>query len=334
VSKVLWGTVTQASPLRVKLDGDSAQLPFTPESLVDPQSLTVAARVRCEISDRRFIVVGRSGGDVEAAVAAAVAATRVPAGSVAWTVLESSPAGWLLMNGSAVSRSTYADLYLACNPVVGTFTSTIAAPAVLTLTSHGLYTSQRVALTTTGALPTGLAAETNYWVIRVDANTFRLATSLANAFAGTAITTTGSQSGTHTIRRTYGVGNGSTTFNVPDVQGRTIYMRDTSQSEFDALGETSGAKTHRHDFKFALFDDGFAPAGPNAAMGVGTGSAGAYRDSTGQFQGGSAESGATVQAQAAGSNTTRAVGKYSSTGDTTAASSLGPYIVLNAIIKT
>lgn len=81
----------------------------------------------------------------------------------------------------------------------GTFTVTIASPAVVTKAGHGLYLGQKVRLTTTGALPTGLSTGTDYYVIYVDANTFRLATSLANAKAGTAINTSGSQSGTHSI---------------------------------------------------------------------------------------------------------------------------------------
>lgn len=82
----------------------------------------------------------------------------------------------------------------------GTATISIASPAVVTKTAHGLATGDQVYLQTTGALPTGLSANTTYYVIYVDANTFRLATSLANAQAGTAINTSGSQSGTHTLR--------------------------------------------------------------------------------------------------------------------------------------
>jgi len=82
----------------------------------------------------------------------------------------------------------------------GTVTITIATPAVLTKTAHGLTTGDQVSFDTTGALPTGLVAGTIYYVIFVGANTFRVATSLVNANAGTAITTTGSQSGTHTLR--------------------------------------------------------------------------------------------------------------------------------------
>lgn len=46
------------------------------------------------------------------------------------------------------------------------------------------------------------------------------------------------------IGTTYGSGNGSTTFNVPNTKGRVIVARDAAQTEFDVLGETGGAKTH------------------------------------------------------------------------------------------
>jgi len=46
------------------------------------------------------------------------------------------------------------------------------------------------------------------------------------------------------IGTTYGVGDGSTTFNLPDAKGKVAVGKDSAQSEFDALGETGGAKTH------------------------------------------------------------------------------------------
>lgn len=81
----------------------------------------------------------------------------------------------------------------------GTATMTIATPCVVTWTSHGLVYGQRVAFTTTGALPTGITANTGYYVNVINANTFNLATSLANLQAGTYLATSGSQSGTHTV---------------------------------------------------------------------------------------------------------------------------------------
>lgn len=80
-----------------------------------------------------------------------------------------------------------------------TFTVTIAAPGLVTQANHGLITGQLVRLTTAGSLPTGLAAATDYYVILNDQDSFWLATSLANALAGTKITTSGSQNGVHTL---------------------------------------------------------------------------------------------------------------------------------------
>lgn len=43
---------------------------------------------------------------------------------------------------------------------------------------------------------------------------------------------------------TYGAGDGSTTFNLPNLEGRVPVGFDSGQTEFDALGETGGTKTH------------------------------------------------------------------------------------------
>lgn len=45
------------------------------------------------------------------------------------------------------------------------------------------------------------------------------------------------------LSTTYGVGDGSTTFNLPNLKGRVPVGRDSSQVEFDTLGETGGSKT-------------------------------------------------------------------------------------------
>lgn len=78
-----------------------------------------------------------------------------------------------------------------------TATVTIATPGVLT-TGKDIPTLTPIILTTTGALPTGLTASTVYYYVRVNATTGNLATSVANAQAGTYIATSGTQSGVHT----------------------------------------------------------------------------------------------------------------------------------------
>jgi microcystin-dependent protein len=83
---------------------------------------------------------------------------QVPPGALMPYAASTAPSGWLIANGSAISRSTYAALFSA----IGT---------------------------------------------------------------------------------TYGVGDGATTFNIPNLQGRVIAGQDASQTEFDALGKTGGEKS-------------------------------------------------------------------------------------------
>src|SRR3990167_4086552 len=79
-----------------------------------------------------------------------------------------------------------------------TFTVTIASPGVFSLTAHGFIPGQVLYFSTTGALPTGLSAGTAYYVITagLTADAFRVSTTIG----GTAVNTSGSQSGTHTIK--------------------------------------------------------------------------------------------------------------------------------------
>jgi microcystin-dependent protein len=44
----------------------------------------------------------------------------------------------------------------------------------------------------------------------------------------------------------YGVGDGSTTFNLPNLKGRAPFGKDTGQAEFTTLAQIGGAKTHIH----------------------------------------------------------------------------------------
>lgn len=60
MSDFTWGTITALAPLRIQLDGDAAQLPITPDSLVDPLTLAVSDRVRVERSLKRVIVHGKA----------------------------------------------------------------------------------------------------------------------------------------------------------------------------------------------------------------------------------------------------------------------------------
>jgi hypothetical protein len=86
------------------------------------------------------------------------------------------------------------------NANLGTSTITIATPAVITRAAHGLIEGDKIYFTTTGALPTGILAGTvttnNYFVRNPAENTFNISSTLTGAL----INTSGTQSGTHTLR--------------------------------------------------------------------------------------------------------------------------------------
>lgn len=101
---------------------------------------------------------------------------------------------------AGVSTRGIAMLTASPNLTIGTCTITIASPAVISFTAHGLQIGDSVQFTTSGALPTGIVASSNYYVISAGfgANSFQISGTLG----GAAINTTGGQSGTHTLIRT------------------------------------------------------------------------------------------------------------------------------------
>lgn len=132
------------------------------------------------------------------------------------------PEGYLLCDGSAVSRSTYSDLFLAIstNYGLGDGVNTFnlpdlrgqflrgAVPSALnsilgsgtassnnaTFTGHGLKRTGIKVRLNSGTL-SGLSTGTTYYAIIVDDNTVAFATTQANAIAGTKIAISGANSG-------------------------------------------------------------------------------------------------------------------------------------------
>jgi microcystin-dependent protein len=198
------------------------------------------------VAKQAFVYDGSGWVDVASSVTDLT--TLLPSGVINPFAGLTVPFGWLLCNGSSISRAVYPNLFSAVTASKGTVTISIATPGVVTVsfntTTDNFFTGTPVYLTTTGALPTGLSANTTYYAILVSSSTIRLATSLANAIAGTAINTSGTQSGIHTlVHAPYGVAS-STTFNLPNMQGKIPVGYNIGDAEFDLIGETGGAKTH------------------------------------------------------------------------------------------
>lgn len=118
-----WATVTSVSPLRVRMDGDTTALPFTPDSLTDPSLLAVNDRVRCEISERKIVIIGRSGGSP-------LLATNAETQAGTSTTRAVTPAG-LASRTSTTTRTGIVELATDAEAVTGTDTSRAVTPSGL-----------------------------------------------------------------------------------------------------------------------------------------------------------------------------------------------------------
>lgn len=119
------------------------------------------------------------------------------------------------------------------------------------------------------------------------------------------------------IGTTYGVGNGTTTFNVPNFAGRVIVGYDSAQTEFDTLGETGGSKTHTLTT---------AQIPSHAHLTPGTGVLASEQNNGG-------DSTATNRTSTQSSSGVTRYQNTDTTGGGEAHNNLQPYVTLNYIIK-
>lgn len=80
-----------------------------------------------------------------------------------------------------------------------TFTAVAGTDICTAASTILLETGTEVEFSSTTTLPAGLSTSTRYWLIYQTATTFKVASSLANALAGTAIDITDTGTGTHTV---------------------------------------------------------------------------------------------------------------------------------------
>jgi hypothetical protein len=121
-----------------------------------------------------------------------------------------SNGAWGALGGGATGGGTDAAFYendavITQNVTVGQsafiagITVTIASPAVFTLANHGFVAGSQIKFSTTGALPTGLAIDTVYYVIATGLTSSAFQVSATSG--GSAVNTSGSQSGVHSVAK-------------------------------------------------------------------------------------------------------------------------------------
>jgi microcystin-dependent protein len=155
-----------------------------------------------------WALVSSSGGAIQGATATksqhlmtlgqATSAFAAQPGKIEWFASMSPPATHLAANGTAVSRTTYAALF-----------ATIAASVAGTVTSG----SNSI---------TGVASPSSMWVGMPISGPGIPAATTVTAVGGSTITLSANATATSTTTVTicpFGVGDGSTTFNLPDCRG-------------------------------------------------------------------------------------------------------------------
>ena len=106
--------------------------------------------------------------------------------------VRSGDSGALITHHSPTEAGSAAFAFVDGDVTVGT--------DIINETAHGMTTGGLVQLTSSGVLPAGLALATTYYVIRVDADNFKLAASAIDAENGDAVDITAAAGGgTHTV---------------------------------------------------------------------------------------------------------------------------------------
>lgn len=125
-----------------------------------------------------------------------------------------------------------------------------SSSGLLLTTTNDFSSGTRVRFTTTGTLPTGLTAGTDYWTVRVSSTSSRVATSLADAFAGIVVPYTDAGTGTHTM-----------SIQIPRyLDGRGCRMFITARS-------TLGSTAHNIAYTYTN-DDGLTRSNPVTVAGT------------------------------------------------------------------
>jgi hypothetical protein len=179
---------------------------------------------------------------LSADIMALLAALEPPVGTVHMFYGNVAPVKWVFLTAGTytVSRATYAELFDLLITNAGytdvSFTVTISASASVTSPAHGFTGGEMIRLSTSGALPTGLNTSRDYFVKYKNVDEFNLSLTLG----GVNITTSGTQSGLHTYKRTdWGNGDGSTTFNMPFIEQNKAPVNTVDGANAGTTGQTA-----------------------------------------------------------------------------------------------
>lgn len=179
---------------------DAINMTLGTPTLINGQSTTITIAGHSLVESADWTAATSDQDTADSIVAAINLLTEVTADDVSGTsttITITSVLPGTIGNSITLISSDLINLTLSGTHLIGgNDASTITIPL------HGLSTGIIGQLTTSGTLPSALSLLTNYYVIVVDLNTIRLASSLVNALAGTFIVLTNTGTGNHTFSST------------------------------------------------------------------------------------------------------------------------------------
>jgi hypothetical protein len=137
-----------------------------------------------------------------------------------------------LLSSSGVFTATHTSKDQVDNGTKSTVTITVASPAVVSDVAHGKSNGDPVILNTTGALPTGLSPGVTYFLVNKATDTYQLAATVG----GSAINTSGTQSGVHSAikKGSYEVYGNGWPANGPTLASVAVTTITTNDAMLDA----------------------------------------------------------------------------------------------------
>jgi microcystin-dependent protein len=209
---------------------------------LDAAKLNIANATKGDLITRGASAFGRKAAGADGTV---LTADSTQPDGLRWSVVSLPPLGtplpfgghtlppdYLWCDGSAISRTIYSDLFAA---LVKSATVTVdASTDKIIWSGHGLRDYWPVKFSNSGgSLPGGIASGVTYWIRDAATNDFKI----SETPDGPAIDISSAGSGTHTaVFAPWGDGDGSTTFNLPALMGRTLVGYGAA-----TLSETLGA---------------------------------------------------------------------------------------------
>lgn len=194
------------------------------------------------VTTTRYEMVNGTTGDVTTAAVGSDEVTFTLSGSIAAIA---TTGDWIYL--------TYASANVVSNSktvLEASWTSSSGLNA--NYTSHGFTEGQQVRLTTTNTLPTGLSLSTTYYIKYIDANNFKLATTLG----GSAIAWTDDGTGDHTVTLQANDLTYSGWYQIESKTGSTVVINITGATATSSYPDKYVIATDPTDIPVLLGTDG------------------------------------------------------------------------------